>query len=267
MIRIGLTTLCLWTSIAAAFGDEASRADQKNDSKPPTTTAPTEVPDAIQELQSKVVNDMQSKLKALQSISDSDPQAETKYSSRGDAQMFLGEFSQAVSDYEAMVRVEPATDPSHWRLGIAYFFAGKYEQAAGQFDKYHSFDNVDRENGIWRFLSHYRASGAEKARQELLKYEKDDRPPFPEVYRLFDGSLTPEQVLAAIPEDLPLNEKQSRLFYSHLYIGMLQVVEGKRDAARESLEKAINNPWPQRAGYGPNYMWHVARLQYYELLK
>ncbi len=209
MIRIGLTTLCLWISTTSAFGDEASRADQKNDSKPPTTTAPTEVPDAIQELQSKVVNDMQSKLKALQSISDSDPQAETKYSSRGDAQMFLGEFSQAVSDYEAMVRVEPATDPSHWRLGIAYFFAGKYEQAAGQFDKYHSFDNVDRENGIWRFLSHYRASGAEKARQELLKYEKDDRPPFPEVYRLFDGSLTPEQVLAAIPEDLPLNEKQS----------------------------------------------------------
>ncbi len=108
-------------------------------------------------------------------------------------------FEKAESDYLEMVTLKPELDASHWRLGIAMFFANHPEQAAEQFDKYNSFDNVDRENGIWRYLSHYRAFGKEEARRQLLRYEKDDRPPFKEVYRLFDGSLTAEEVLKSDP--------------------------------------------------------------------
>ncbi|MBL8820415.1 MAG: hypothetical protein JNL58_30610 [Planctomyces sp.] len=230
-----------------------------------TADEPKEVPAAISRIQEQVTADAKKRLEPLSTIDDQQPQAIGKYSSRGDAQMFLADFKAAVGDYQSMVRLDPATDTSHWRLGIALFFAGQPKEAAAQFDKYHAFDNVDRENGIWRFLSHYRAYGPEQARKELLKYEKDDRPPFPEVYRLFDGSMTPEQVLKSIPEDLSDAQKNSRLFYSHLYIGMLQVVEGKDAEAKQSLAKAIENPWPREAGFGPNYMWHVARLQYFEL--
>jgi lipoprotein NlpI len=181
--------------------------------------------------------------------------------------MFLAMFPEAVADYQKMSELDPASDASHWRLGIALFYASKPDKAAAQFDKYHSFDNVDRENGIWRYFSHYRAFGAEKAREQLLKYEKDDRPPFPEVYRLFEGNMTPEQVLAAIPDKLDAKERQPRLFYSNLYIGLNHVVEGHSEPARPVLLKAIQNDWPRSAGYGPDYMWHVGRLQYFELLK
>ena len=202
--------------------------------------------------------------KILDSTGD-DPRTVSVHSSRGDARFFLREYEQAVAEYRAMVKLQPDLDSSHWRLGIALFFAGQPEKAAEQFDKYHSFDDVDRENGIWRFLCHYRAYGAERAAKELLRYDRDDREPFPLVYRLFDGSITPEEAMAQIPETLPARERDKRLFYTELYIGMLKTVQGDMKAARSALHKATSRKWPRAAGFGPNYMWHVARLQFDEL--
>jgi lipoprotein NlpI len=183
------------------------------------------------------------------------------YSRRGDAHFFLAEFSNAVADYDKMVAIKPEEDDSHWRRGIAYFYAGQYEQAAGQFERYHSFDNVDRENGIWRYLSQVKAYGRERARQDLLKYEKDDRQPFPDVYQLFAGKIEPDAILKRIEEaEITDAEREKRRFYAHLYIGLNYAVEDQPDAARVYLAKAASNKWPERAGYGAHYMWHVARL-------
>lgn len=188
------------------------------------------------------------------------------YSQRGDARMFLGEYREAVEDYRRMVELDPKLDASHWRLGIALFFAERYDEAAAQFDRYHAFDDVDRENGIWRYLCQYRASGKEEARKELLRYEKDDREPFPDVYRLFSGEITPEEIVGRIAAaKLSETERDKRLFYAHLYIGLNELVEERPDSAREHLRQAVQNRWPRRAGYGPRYMWQVGRLQY-ELL-
>ena len=220
---------------------------------------------AVMEMQRKLVQDLQQRLSQQKEINDTATDAVSRYSSRGDLRMFLGEAGAAVEDYRRMVMLDPDQDASHWRLGIALFFAHKPVEAADQFDKYHAFDNVDRENGIWRYLSHYRAFGAERARQELLRYQKDDRPPFPEVYRMFEGSLSAEQVLSSIPADLPAPERQSRLFYADLYIGLHLLVQKKPQEAQGALLRAVQNPWPKSAGYGPNYMWHVGRLQYLQL--
>lgn len=188
------------------------------------------------------------------------------HSRRGDALFFLGQFPEAVREYSVMVQIDPALDASHWRLGIALFFADQPRKAVAQFEKYHSFDNVDRENGIWRYLSQYKASGAEVAGKELLKYDKDDREPFPAVYRLFDGSLKPEAALALISNDLPPGQRSQRLFYTDLYIGMHAVVQGDLQLAERHLHSATANEWPRTTGFGPNYMWHVGRLQW-ELLQ
>lgn len=189
------------------------------------------------------------------------------HSRRGDALLFLGRFPQAVREYQAMVAINPELDASHWRLGIALYLANEPEQAARQFDKYHSFDDVDRENGIWRFLCHYRAWGAERAAKELLKYSKDDREPFPVVYRLFDGALTPEEARRQIPESLSALEREKRVFYTELYIGLLETVRNNPQAARKALGRATACQWPRTAGFGPHYMWHVGRLQFDQLSK
>ncbi len=183
------------------------------------------------------------------------------YSQRGDAQFFLGKFTEAAADYDRMVELDAKQDASHWRRGIALFYAGMYAQAAGQFERYHSFDNVDRENGIWRYLSQVKAYGKERARQDLLKYEKDDREPFPDVYRLFAGTVTAEEILQHVADArIDDAEREKRLFYAHLYVGLNCAIEDEPDAARGHLAKAAANTWAASAGYGPRYMQHVARL-------
>jgi len=250
-----LVVLMLTMPHASCFSDEKAKIASSEDSDVRR----------VEVLNSQLMDSLTKQLREKGSIDDAASDAVDQYSARGDLQMFLGEFEKAEADYLQMVKLKPALDASHWRLGIAMFFANHPKQAAEQFDRYNSFDNIDRENGIWRYLSHYRAFGKEEAKRQLLRYEKDDRPPFKEVYRLFDGTLTAGEVLQTIPADLSEESRASRLFYSHLYIGMNQVVEGQIEDAKASLLTATLNPWPRKAGYGPTYMWHIGRLQYLEL--
>lgn len=194
---------------------------------------------------------------------EADPRSVEARSRRGDAHLFRGNFKEAVADYEAMVELDATLDAGHWRRGIAYFYAGQYEKAAGQFERYHSIDDVDRENGIWRFLSQTKAYGGEKAREGLLKYKKDDREPFPAVYQMFAGKVEPEEVLGSIRSAaIEDGEREKRFFYANLYIGLKLAVEGKADAATPYLRQAVANAWAPKAGFGPSYMWHVGRLHY-----
>ena len=190
------------------------------------------------------------------------PKSLKGYSQRGDAHFFLGQMKAAVADYDKMIELDEKESASHWRRGIALFYAGRYEDAAAQFESYHTYDQIDRENGIWRYLSQRRAVGQKKAREGLLKYQKDDREPFPAVYKLFAGSMTPEQILDQIDKaEISKLEREKRLFYAHLYIGLNHVVEGETGPAKIHLAAATRNSWGPTAGYGPNFMWHVGRLQ------
>jgi lipoprotein NlpI len=195
------------------------------------------------------------------------PTSENLYSQRGDAYFFLGDFDKAVQDYDQMVKLDKELEASHWRRGIAFFYAGKFKNAAEQFELYHSFDNVDRENGIWRYLSQVKAQGRDHARQGLLKYQKDDREPFPGIYQLFAGKITPDEILKQIHDaKIDDQDRQARLFYAELYIGLNDAVEGKSDEALSHLRAATANEWAQKAGGGPYYMWQVGRLHYERLV-
>lgn len=190
------------------------------------------------------------------------PTVVTLYSQRADARFFLGEFKLAVVDYKKMVELNPKLDASHWRLGIAYFFTGQYKLAARQFEIYHSYDNVDRENGIWRFYSQLKAYGPDRAREGLLKYKKDDRAPFPLIYQLFSGDITGPEILDEINKaKIAADEREKQLFYAHLYIGLNAAYSGDSKLAIQQLQQSVSNRWGPKAGYGPHYMWQVGRLQ------
>ncbi len=187
-------------------------------------------------------------------------------SRRGDARFFLSQFEDAVADFDAMLRLDPALEASHWRRGIALFYAKRYDAAAGQFERYHTFDNVDRENGIWRFLCQTRSVGLSQARESLLRYEKDDREPFPAVFRLFAGTMTEQEILNGIAAArIDDSDRQSRRFYADLYIGLNHAVQDRPNEALAALARATKNDWPRTAGYGPRWMWHVGRV-HWELL-
>lgn len=215
----------------------------------------------IVEKNRKVIEEMNRKISA-------NPKQPGFYSRRGDAHFFLGEFAEAVNDYDKMVELDPELEAGNWQRGIAYFYAKQYENGAKQFDLYRSIDNLDRENGIWRYFCQVKAFGFDKAKKTLLKYKKDDREPFPSVYKLFSGKITAKEILKKIEKaDVSDKEREKRYFYAYLYIGLNQALENKPEQAKNYLKKCITNQWGSKGGYGPNYMWHVGRLHYELLVK
>jgi lipoprotein NlpI len=81
------------------------------------------------------------------------------------------------------------------------------------------------------------------------------------VYRLFAGTITPNEILQHITDArIDDREREKRLFYAHLYVGLNCAIENEPEAAREHLAKGAASTWAGSAGYGPRYMQHVARL-------
>lgn len=189
----------------------------------------------------------------------------SSFSSRGDARLFLGDFKGARLDYEKMIELNPNLEISHWRLGIAYFYLSEFKMASRQFEIYHQFDEVDRENGIWRFMSQYKEYGLGYARKGLLTYNKNDRPPYPWLYLMFSGVLSPDAVFQKIKEEAFHKEYEIRvLFHANLYVGIYLELTG--DSPKEALlylSRAVSNEYGKSTG---TYMWQVARLHYAKLL-
>ena len=188
-------------------------------------------------------------------------------SKAGDLHLFLQEYPGAVAAFEKMIALDPAQDAPHWRLGIAYYFAGEFEKSSRQFAKYHAYDARDRENGVWKFLADARLSGVEKARAGMLEYTRFDREPFPALYEMFAGKRTAESVIEHVAVPALAGQPQVQ-FFAHYYVGLMQDLTGDRPGAVEHLKKAVAIFTPATAqGGGPGYMWQVARLHLAELSK
>ncbi|MBA3313204.1 MAG: tetratricopeptide repeat protein [Planctomycetaceae bacterium] len=184
---------------------------------------------------------------------------------RGDAKFFLGRYDEAIADYDRMLELRPDLGPKHWQRGLALYFAGRYDESAKQFERYYegaTGDKSDRENGIWRFYAQVKQDGVENARKQLLEYRLPDRDPLPIIYRMCAGEISAFDVLKSVEAaQVPDAEKAKRRFYANLYVGLdAAIVRRDPKSARERLQMAIGNPWPRKAGYGGNFMWHVARL-------
>ncbi len=109
-------------------------------------------------------------------------------------------------------------------------------------------------------MSQYKASGLKTARKGLLKYEKDDRPPYPWLYEMFAGEIKPGQVFSEI-EDAGFDDRYRTrvLFHAWLYVGIyLELTEGTQKAL-PYLRKAAANEYGRTTG---TYMWQVARIHY-----
>lgn len=185
---------------------------------------------------------------------------------RADARLFLGDAKGAVADFEKEIALDPPRDAGHWRLGIAWLFAGDFAKSARQFEKYHTFDARDRENGIWHFLGNARVVGIEKARESMLAYSRFDREPFPGLYDMFAGKKSGPEVLAEM-ETKGLAKDAGVMFFAHYYIGLNEDLHGHAEKAREHLEKAVALAMAPPARVGRSYMGQVARLHYDQIVR
>ena len=197
------------------------------------------------------------------------PESVGLYSRRGDCYMFLAKFADSEADYEKMIALDPKLFNGHWRLGIAYYYTGKFEKSAKQFEAYDSYNDRDRENGIWQYMAQAKVTDLQEARKTMLKYEEFDREPFPQLYAMFEGGdpTNGNRVLKEIEEAQGISdsERQRRLFFAQMYVGIYKEMTGDMQAALDLLRKGAASKWGQTASGGPTYMWQVARLHYEQL--
>lgn len=174
---------------------------------------------------------------------------------RGNAHLQLGHIAEALADFDVAIKLEPRRGPPHWQRGIACYYAGQFDAGAKQFEAYQTVDSADVENVTWRYLCMAKADGLDKARAELLPVGPDRRIPMHEVYELFAGRATPDDVLSAARAGNPTDsELRKRLFYAHLYLGLWYEAGGDAKQSLAHIRQAA-------VDYAlPGYMHAVARV-------
>jgi lipoprotein NlpI len=189
-----------------------------------------------------------------------DPKSAAAYDLRGSLHFKLGKAKESVADFNRYLELRPDERNGHWRRGISLYYAGEYDEGRKQFEGYEKVDTNDVENAVWHFLCVARPSGVAKARASILKIGTDRRVPMAQVYQLFAGKIKPDDVLEAVKAGDPSEkERNARLFYAHLYLGLYHEVNGDAKKALEHLKTATDHRVE-------HYMWDVARV-HRDLLK
>jgi lipoprotein NlpI len=160
-----------------------------------------------------------------------------------------GRFAQSTATFDEAAKMIPQEAPYLWQRGIALYYAGRYADCRRQFESHRTVNPDDVENAAWHFLCVARAETPEKARAALLPVGPDPRPPMREVYQMFRGSLSADEVLKAAGGS-PLGQ-----FYAHLYIGLYSEALGRNDLALKHIKEAASD----RFAVG-GYMHMVARV-------
>lgn len=190
----------------------------------------------------------------LDDVVQKDSKKAIAYYLRGCENFCVGNVKRSVADFDKYVQLEPKAESRQWERGISYYYAGEYEKGAKQFELYQTYHNQDVENSTWRYLCVAAKDGVPAAQKNMLPIEEDRRVPMMQIYELYRGNAKPEDVLKAIEVDNPeANEKNKRLFYAHLYLGLWYQAANQRDLARKHILEAEQHKIE-------HYMWDVAHV-------
>ena len=166
-----------------------------------------------------------------------------------------GRFAESAAAFDNLAKAAPDQAPYLWQRGIALYYAGRYNDCRRQFESHRAVNPDDVENAAWHFLCVARAESPAKARTALLPVGPDARVPMREVYQMFRGTLTPEQVLSAA------GAQPDGQFYAHLYLGLYFEALGMKDRALEHIKIAATDRFASAGGY----MHMVARVHFRSL--
>lgn len=177
------------------------------------------------------------------------------YQARGELHFKAGQIRASIADFDAFLARRPEQDPHHWQRGISYYYAGEFERGMRQFERHQAVNSQDVENAVWHYLCKARVDGVDRARQALIDISRDRRPWAMDVYRMFQGQATPQEVIVHAERASGSEAaRKDNLFYAHLYVGLLHESEGRPAESRKHIETAV------REYLSPHYMGDVARV-------
>ena len=155
---------------------------------------------------------------------------------RGDIHLKAGRFDLAIVDFDVYIAANPSVEPQHWRRGIAYYYAGRYQDGIRQFESHRTVNSDDVENAVWHFLCKAKLAGVVAAKKALLPVGPDGRIPMMTVYEMFAGRATPTDVAREAKSASGTRRSASALFYCHLYLGLYYEATGVSAKALHHLE-------------------------------
>jgi tetratricopeptide (TPR) repeat protein len=171
----------------------------------------------------------------LTRVLEVDSQNTHLYIQRGMASFRLGDIAGAIDDFNRAEQLEPALTPYLWQRGIAYYYAGRFEDGTKQFEIDLTVNGHDVEETVWRYLCQAQAHGADAARHALLPVRDDPRPVMGSVYHLFAGTCDADQLTARYH-----NAGRRDRFYSALYAGLYCEAERDPDRAQPYISRAAH---------------------------
>jgi lipoprotein NlpI len=154
-----------------------------------------------------------------------------------------GNFAASGATFDELAKLVPDRAPHLWQRGIALYYAGRYTDCRRQFESHRTVNPDDVENAAWHFLCVAREQAPDKARAALLPVGPDSRQPMREVYQMFQGTLTADDVLKAAGNG-PAGQ-----FYAHLYIGLYSEALGRKDLALKHIKEAASDRYAPAGGY------------------
>ncbi len=179
----------------------------------------------------------------------------------GDISFAAGQMDACVAAYDKLIELQPSLEPRLWQRGLALYYAKKFEKGVQQFETHQLVNTQDVENAVWHLLCAAKISNVEAGRKKLIPISEDRRVPMAQIYEMYAGRMTPEQVLNIANQTSPsveLDSEQHRLqrYYAYLYIGLYFEMLENEQASLDSMKKAAAlNPLGKT-----NFMGQVARV-------
>ena len=160
-----------------------------------------------------------------------------------------GRIAESVAGFDALVKIAPDSAPGLWQRGIAQYLAGRFKECRAQFESHRTVNPDDVENAAWHFACVAHAESAAAAKAALLPVGPDSRRPMREIYQMFRGAHTPDEVVKAA------GTEPAAQFYAHLYLGLYFDAVGSKANALEQMTMAAADRYASVGGY----MYTVAR--------
>lgn len=162
---------------------------------------------------------------------------------RAVAHFEAGRIAESAADFDRLVKADPAGMPYLWQRGIALYYAGRYADCRQQFERHRTVNPNDVENAAWHFLCVARAESPAAARKALLPVGPDARVPMRQVYEMFRGAMTSDEVLRAA------GTQPEAQFYAQLYLGLYFEAVGDGRRALEHIRAAAADRYASAGGY------------------
>src|ERR1051326_4246459 len=145
--------------------------------------------------------------------------------------------AESIAGFDRVARLVPNYAPQLWQRGIALYYAGRFKDCRAQFESHRTVNPDDVENAAWHFLCAARAESPAKAKAALLPVGPDLRKPMREIYKMFRGDFSPDQVMAAAGD----GSDAAASFYAHLYVGLYYEATGDTRRAMEHIATAADD--------------------------